>query len=49
VLAEQNNIIIANFILELENNDIIDTVYEIKLNNKNKCFYFKQWYMMYSK
>lgn len=24
---------------------IVDMIYEIELNKKEKCIYFKQWYM----
>lgn len=45
ILCVNNNKCIANYIL----NDSIsyDMIYEIELNNENKCTYFKQWYMEY--
>lgn len=44
ILGEKQNIIIANFLLQIPGN-IIDMIYEIQLNDDNKCIYFKQWYM----
>ncbi len=35
----------VNYILELSRNEIYDMVYYIELNEKNKCTYFKQWFM----
>lgn len=45
ILLEDNNKCIANFILN--ENTTIDMIYEIELNEENKCIYFKQWYMEY--
>ena len=45
ILSEENNKCIANFILK--ENTTIDMIYEITLNDENKCTYFKQWYMEY--
>lgn len=44
VLGYKENGVIVNFILELDNK-IIDMIYDIKLNEDEKCVYFKQWYM----
>lgn len=27
---------------------IVDMIYEIELNEKGKCTYFKQWYMIFN-
>lgn len=43
VLCEEDNKCIANFILKDELT--YDMIYEIELNDTNKCIYFKQWYM----
>ena len=43
VLCQNNNKCIANFILQDEVS--YDMIYEIELNNDNKCVYFKQWFM----
>lgn len=45
ILVENNNKCIANFLLHGETT--IDMIYEIELNEENKCIYFKQWYMEY--
>lgn len=45
VLVESSNKCIANFILKTDTT--IDMIYEIELNEENKCTYFKQWYMEY--
>lgn len=45
ILVEDNNKCIANFLLK--GKTIIDMIYEIRLNEDNKCIYFKQWYMEY--
>ena len=45
ILSEENNKCITNFILK--ENTTIDMIYEITLNDENKCTYFKQWYMEY--
>lgn len=45
ILGVKENVVIANYILELPTRKV-DMVYEIQLdNNNNKCHYFKQWYM----
>lgn len=44
ILGFRENVVIVNFILELENRTV-DMVYEVELNENNKCIYFKQWYM----
>lgn len=43
ILCVDNNKCIANYILDDEIS--YDMIYEIVLNNENKCIYFKQWYM----
>ena len=43
VLCQENNKCIANYILKDEVS--FDMIYEIELNDNNKCIYFKQWYM----
>ena len=43
ILCKENNKCIANFILK--DGTICDMIYEIELNDANKCIYFKQWYM----
>ena len=43
ILCQNNNKCIANFILYDEVS--YDMIYEIELNNDNKCIYFKQWFM----
>lgn len=45
ILGFKENVVVANYILELDNR-IVDMVYEIELNNEGKCIYFKQWYMV---
>ena len=43
ILCSQNNKCIANYVL---NSDIsYDMIYEIELNEENKCVHFVQWYM----
>lgn len=42
---EKDNFLVANFIMN-DNGTIVDMIYEIKLNEKGKCIYFKQWYMV---
>lgn len=43
ILCQSNNKCMANYILH----DTItyDMIYEIELNENNKCIYFKQWFM----
>lgn len=43
ILCMDNNKCIANYILN--DNISYDMIYEIELNEENKCIYFKQWYM----
>lgn len=43
VLCTENNKCIANFILI--DNPTYDMIYEIILDDNNKCTYFKQWFM----
>ena len=45
ILIENDNKCVANFLLH--GNTTIDMIYEIELNEENKCIYFKQWYMEY--
>lgn len=45
IMAIQNNIIIANYILILKDGYICNMVYEIELNEEDKCIKFVQWYM----
>lgn len=45
IIGEKNNTIIANYIMN-DNGRIVDMIYEIELNDKGKCTYFKQWYMV---
>ncbi len=45
IIGIKDSIIIANFIMKLDTNYLCDMVYEIKLDDNNKCTYFKQWYM----
>lgn len=45
ILLESTDKCIVNFLLVGETT--IDMIYEIKLNDDNKCTYFKQWYMEY--
>lgn len=45
ILCQNNNKIIANYILH--DKVSYDMIYEIELNENNKCVYFKQWYMEY--
>lgn len=43
ILCTENNKCIANFLLT--GKETYDMIYEIVLNENNKCTYFKQWYM----
>ncbi len=45
ILNSNENKATVNYILKLSNNEIYDMVYYIELNEKNKCTYFKQWFM----
>ena len=45
VLAIDGNTVIANWYLE-QNNDVYDGIYQIQLNDKNECIYFKSWEML---
>ncbi len=45
IIGEKNNTIIANYIMN-DNGRVVDMIYEIELNKKGKCTYFKQWYMV---
>lgn len=45
IIGEKNNAIIANYIMN-DSGRIVDMIYEIELNEKGKCTYFKQWYMI---
>ncbi len=45
IMGEKDNVIVANYIMD-DNGRIVDMIYEIKLNDKGKCTYFKQWYMI---
>ena len=44
IIGIKENTAIANFIMD-DNGEVIDMIYEIKLNDLGKCDYFKQWYM----
>ena len=44
IIDEKDNKVIANYIMSSEEL-IVDMIYEIELNKKEKCIYFKQWYM----
>lgn len=43
ILCQENDKCIVNFILT--SNPSYDMIYEIILDDHNKCHYFKQWYM----
>ena len=45
LLGIKDDTVIANYILYLSNNEVINMVYQIELNKNNKCIYFKQWFM----
>lgn len=45
ILGIKDNMVVANFLMN-DNNQIVDMIYEIRLNNLGKCDYFKQWYMI---
>lgn len=47
IIGEKNNTIIANYIMN-DSGRIVDMIYEIELNEKGKCTYFKQWYMIFN-
>lgn len=44
IIGIKDNTVIANFIMN-DNHEIVDMIYEIRLNELGKCNYFKQWYM----
>lgn len=48
ILGYKEQSVVANYILNTDS-EIVDMVYEIELNNDNKCVYFKQWYMARNK
>lgn len=43
ILCIDNKKCVANYILN--DTTTYDMIYEIELNDKGKCVYFKQWYM----
>ena len=43
ILCQNNNKCIANYILH--DKVSYDMIYEIELNDSDKCVYFKQWFM----
>ena len=45
VLAIDNNVLIAQWILK-QNNQDFDGIYEIKFNDNLECVYFKSWEMI---
>ena len=45
VLAIDNNVLIAQWILK-QNNQDFDGIYEIKFNDDLECIYFKSWKMV---
>lgn len=42
IIGEKDNVVI----IMNDNSNIVDMIYEIVLNEKEKCTYFKQWYMI---
>ena len=44
IVGIKDNTVIVNFVMN-DNGNIVDMIYEIRLNNLGKCNYFKQWYM----
>lgn len=42
IIGEKDNVVI----IMNDNSNIVDMIYEIILNEKEKCTYFKQWYMI---